>query len=72
VGLAYHQLLRAMDRLETVQSEVEVRISWQLVSLLRFDLTLVFVDLTSVSSEGQGQSPLWQCGASKDGKPQNQ
>jgi len=41
------------------------------VNRFRFDLTLVFVDLTSVYLEGQGQSPLRQYGLSKDGKCQN-
>lgn len=69
--LEYHQLLRAMDAVAGAQQEIEERVYWQLVDLLQLDLTLVFVDLTSVYVEGEGLSPLWQYGVSKDGKRQN-
>lgn len=69
--LDYQHLLRAMDVVSEHQQELEEKVYWQLVDLLRIDLTLVFVDLTSVYVEGEGQSPLWQYGVSKDGKRQN-
>jgi Transposase DDE domain len=69
--LDYQHLLRAMDVVAEHQQELEEKVYWQLVDLLRIDLTLVFVDLTSVYVEGEGQSPLWQYGVSKDGKRQN-
>jgi hypothetical protein len=69
--LDYHQLLRAMDAVAGAQKQIEERVYWQLVDLLQLDLTLVFVDLTSVYVEGEGLDPLWQYGVSKDGKRQN-
>lgn len=69
--LDYHHLLRAMDAVAGAQKKIEEGVYWQLVDLLHLDLTLVFVDLTSVYVEGEGLSPLWQYGVSKDGKRQN-
>lgn len=69
--LEYRDLLEAMDAIAERQREIEERVYWRLVDLLRLELTLVFVDLTSVYVEGEGLSPLWQYGVSKDGKRQN-
>ena len=58
--LEYRDLLEAMDAIAERQREIEERVYWRLVDLLRLELTLVFVDLTSVYVEGEGLSPLWQ------------
>lgn len=60
-----------MDAIAERQREIEEEVHWRLVDLLQLDLTLVSVDLTSAYVEGEGLSPLWQYGVSKDGKPQN-
>ena len=67
--ISHQQLLRAMDVLEQKQPQLEIALAAQLRPLIDESLSVVFYDLTTVTTEGETEvkEDIRRYGRSKDG-----
>jgi transposase len=67
--ISHQQLLRAMDVLEKKQPQLEIALATQLRPLIDESLSVVFYDLTTVTTEGEAEvkEDIRRYGRSKDG-----